>query len=254
MSGQDEFETALAGLQLPAEWHLDVAIRPRRRSVGIEVLPGGAVVVLIPPTADPEQVAWFVRSHRRWIIEKVETAPRLAPDHSVKGFVDSEEFDLLGERYRLQLVDSLPSGVGQSPAATADHVLYARRQRPEQVRRAVIELYRQVGLSWLKREGRQYELAGGIEGLDYVVRGLGRRRWGAYYGPPKHTTTLHWAAFGLPVHLVEYVLVHEQAHATRPPGQAHGPAWRRQMNLWMPDWKQRKTELAEIGRHAWLGD
>jgi predicted metal-dependent hydrolase len=50
------------------------------------------------------------------------------------------------------------------------------------------------------------------------------------------------------------VLVHEQAHATRPPGQAHGPEWRRQMNLWMPDWRRRKAELAEAGRHAWLGD
>lgn len=254
MSGQDEFETALAGLQLPAEWQVDVAIRPRRRSVGIEVLSGGAVAVLIPPTADPDYVARFVRSRRRWITTKVDTATRLAPDHPVKEFVDGDEFDLLGERYRLQLVDSLPSGVGPLPAATADHVLYARRQRPEQVRRAVIELYQRVGLSWLKREGRQYELDGGIEGLDYVVRGLGRRRWGAYYGPPKHTTTLHWAVFGLPMPLIEYVLVHEQAHATRPSGQAHGRAWQRRMNLWMPDWKQRKAELDEVGRHVWLGD
>jgi hypothetical protein len=140
------------------------------------------------------------------------------------------------------------------PAATAGHILYARRQRPEQVRRAIIGLYRQVGLAWTKREGRQYELDGRIEGLDYVVRDLGQRRWGAYYGPPKHMTTLHWAAFGLPVHLIEYVLVHEQAHATRPSGQAHGRAWQRQMNLWMPDWKKRKAELDEAGRHAWLGD
>jgi hypothetical protein len=35
-----------------------------------------------------------------------------------------------------------------------------RRQRPEQVRRAVIELYRQVGLTWAEHEGRRYELDG----------------------------------------------------------------------------------------------
>lgn len=254
MTGQDEFETALAGLQLPAEWHLDVAIRPRRRSVGIEVLPGGAVAVLIPPTADPKQVAWFVRSHRRWIIEKVETATRLAPDHPVKEFVDGEEFDLLGQRYQLHLVDALPTGVEQLPAATGDHILYARRQRPEQVRRAIIGLYRQVGLGWTRSEGRQYERDGRIEGLDYEVRDLGRRRWGVYRGAPKHITGLHWAVFGLPMHLVEYVLVHEQAHAARPPGQPHGRGWQQRMTAWMPDWRQRKTELAEVGRHAWLGD
>lgn len=254
MTGQDQFEKALAGLGLPVEWQVAVAVRPRRRTLGIEVLPGGAVTVLVPPTADPGDVARVVRGRRRWIAQNVETAARLAPDHPVKEFVDGEEFDLLGRRYRLQLVDSTPAGVEQLPAATAEGVLYARRQRPEQVRRAVIELYRQVGLAWTKREGRQYELDGRIEGLNYVVRDLGRHRWGVYSGPPKHTTTIHWAVFSLPVRLIEYVLVHEQAHATRPPGQPHGPAWQRRVSLWMPDWKQRRAELAEAGRHAWLGE
>lgn len=231
-----------------------MAVRPRRRTLGIEVQPGGTVAVLVPPTADPEDVARVVRSRRRWIAKNVETAARLAPDHAVKEFVDGEEFDLLGQPHRLQLVDSTPAGVDKLPATTADGVLYARRQRPEQVRRAVIELYRQVGLTWAKKEGRQYELDGRIAGLSYVVRDLGRHRWGAYNGQPKHTTTIHWAVFGLPVRLIEYVFVHEQAHATRPPGQPHGRAWQRRMSLWMPDWKQRKAELAESGRHAWLGD
>jgi len=254
MNGQDKFQTALADLRLPVEWRIAVAIRPRRRSVGIEILPGGSVAVLIPPTADPEQVARFVSSHRRWIAGKVETATRLAPDHPVKEFVDGEEFDLLGRRYQLHLVDTLPAGVEQLPAVTADHLLYARRQPAEQIRRAIIGLYRHAGLDWVRREGYQYEKDGRIGGLRYEVRDLGRRRWGVYRGAPKHLTALHWAVFGLPMHLAEYVLVHEQAHATWPDGRAHGPAWQRRMNLWMPDWQQRRTVLAEVGRHAWLGD
>ncbi|WP_435583463.1 YgjP-like metallopeptidase domain-containing protein [Amycolatopsis thermoflava] len=118
----------------------------------------------------------------------------------------------------------------------------------------MIGLYQQVGLAWLRREGRQYELDGHITGLNYAVRDLGRRRWGIYEGPPKHTTTLHWAVFGVPLRLIEYVLVHEQAHATQPSGAAHGRACKRQMYLWMPDWQRRRTALAEVGRHAWLGD
>jgi hypothetical protein len=26
------------------------------------------------------------------------------------------------------------------------------------------------------------------------------------------------------------------------------------MSLLMPDWRRRQTELAEVGRHVWLGD
>lgn len=254
MNSPDTYRTALSALDLPAEWHIEVAIRPRRRSVGVEVKPGGGIAVLIPPTADPTQVARFVGTHRRWISEKVATAIRLEPAFAIKQFVDGEEYDLLGHSYRLRLVDAVPAAVEQQPPTTSDSVLYVRRQRPEQIRRAVIGLYQQVGLAWLRQEGRQYEEDGRIAGLTYAVRNLGRRRWGTYTEPPQHKVTVHWAVFGLPMHLVEYVLVHEQAHATRPGGAAHGRAWQRRMYLWMPDWQQRRTELAEVGRHAWLGD
>lgn len=253
MTGYDAFLAALAALGLPPEWQVDIAIRPRRRSLGIEVKPGGTVSVLIPHSVDPDQVVRFVRSRRGWINEKVDTAARLAPDHPVKALVDGDEFDLLGQRYRLQLVAAPSAGAEQLPVATADRILYARAEPPDQVRKAIIDWYREIGLAWVKREGSPYELDGRIKGLRYEVRDLGRRRWGLYRGKPKHVTALHWAVFGLPVHLVEYVLVHEQAHATRP-GGSHGRAWQRRMYLWMPDWRQRQAELAEVGRHCWLGD
>ncbi|TCO55884.1 YgjP-like metallopeptidase domain-containing protein [Actinocrispum wychmicini] len=169
------------------------------------------------------------------------------PGHAVKEFVDGEDFDLLGHRYRLHLVDTPAAGIAALPMITLGSVLYARRQRPQQIRRAVIGLYCETGLAWVRRVGRPYELDGQIPGLTYAVRDLGRYRWGVYNGH-KHTTTVHWAAFGLPLRLTEYVLVHEQAHAAR------GLAWQLRMDRWMPDWRQRQTELADVGRHAWLGD
>ncbi|ONI88199.1 hypothetical protein ALI144C_07020 [Actinosynnema sp. ALI-1.44] len=58
--------------------------------------------------------------------------------------------------------------------------------------------------------------------------------------------------FGLPLRLIEYVLVHEQAHATQPSGAAHGRAWKRQMYLWMPDWQRpERTRRGRPPRLAW---
>jgi predicted metal-dependent hydrolase len=164
--------------------------------------------VLIPPNADPDRVVQFVRGHRQWITKHVATAVRLAPNHPVKQFVDGEPFDLLGQRYRLHILDANPatSGRPQLPALAPDHTLYVRRVRPDRIRRAIIQLYREEGLAWAVREGRAYEQRGRIEGLRYEVRDLGRRRWGVYHRPPKHTTALHWAVFGLPLRLIEYVL------------------------------------------------
>ncbi|MEV6242505.1 YgjP-like metallopeptidase domain-containing protein, partial [Lentzea sp. NPDC051838] len=102
--------------------------------------------------------------------------------------------------------------------------------------------------------GRRYEPEGKISSLAYVVRDLGRSHWGLYYTLPKHLVAVHWAVFSMPAQLIEYVLTHEMAHATGPAGRSHGHAWQRQMNQWMPDWRQRQAELIELGRHAWIGD
>ncbi|MEV5542029.1 YgjP-like metallopeptidase domain-containing protein [Saccharopolyspora shandongensis] len=248
-------EKAVAGLDLPKGWDLRVEIRPRRRSLGLELKPGEAVKVLVPPHASLEQVAEFVCGRRSWLAKNIPEARQLAPEFAIKEFVDGEEFALLGRTYRLRLT------AGGTPARTervadalgATEFLYLPHIRVEAIRNAVITLYRDRGLAWAKQHGERYERHGGIQGVRYEVRNLGWRRWGAY-SPAKHLVSLHWPLFGLPLELIEYVLVHELAHATRPSGQPHGPAWQRQMNLWMPDWRQRKTALAQAGRRAWMGD
>ncbi|MEU3642924.1 YgjP-like metallopeptidase domain-containing protein [Lentzea sp. NPDC034063] len=253
MTSSEPFRAALAAVSLPADWQIEVVVRPRRRRLALEVEPGGAVLVLVPQNTDPRLITWFVTCKRQWLTEKVKIATRLAPAHPIKEFIDGEEFHLYGASYRLQLVDHVPAAVDQLPAFAPEGILYVHRQSPAQIRLAIIGLYRKIGLAWLQRHGRQYELDGQISDLTYVVRDLGRRHWGLYYTPPKHTVAAHWSAFSLPVRLVEYLLAHEMAHATGPAGRSHGPAWQRQMNQWMPDWRQRQSELAETGRHAWLG-
>lgn len=57
---------------------------------------------------------------------KLDTATRLAPDHSIKKFVKGEEFDLLGSATVSTSSAPSPRGVDQLPTVTADHVLYVR--------------------------------------------------------------------------------------------------------------------------------
>ncbi|MBK0868701.1 DUF45 domain-containing protein [Saccharopolyspora sp. HNM0986] len=246
---------AVAALGLPSDWDVRVEIRPRRRAVGLELKPGEPVKVLVPPHTTPDRVADFVRTHRGWLARKIPEARQLAPDFAVKEFVNGEGFALLGRSYRLRLTDNgPPARIERRPHALgSDLFLCVRRNRPEAMRTAVVNLYCDRGVAWARQRGEQYEGRGGIQDLDYEVRDLGRRRWGAY-SPAKHLVSLHWPLFELPRELIEYVLVHELAHATRPPGRKHGNGWQRQMNLWLPDWRRRKADLAQAGRRAWMGD
>lgn len=250
-----DVQERVAALGLPSDWDLRVEIRPRRSTVGLELKPGEPVKVLVPPHTTPEQVADFIRRRRGWLAREIPNARQLAPDFAVKEFVNGEGFALLGRSYRLSLTDDgPPARIERRPHALgSDLFLCVRRDRPDTMRTAVINLYRDQGLDWARQRGEQCERRGGIQGLDYEVRNLGSRRWGAY-SPTKHLVSFHWPLFGLPRELIEYVLVHELAHATRPPGRKHGEACQRQMSLWMPDWRQRKADLAHAGRRAWIGD
>ncbi|MCI2420063.1 M48 family metallopeptidase [Saccharopolyspora sp. K220] len=250
-----DIEEAVAALGLPPGWDLRVEIRPRRSTVGLQLTPGEPVKVLVPPHATPERVADVIRHHWGWLAQKIPEARRLAPDFAVKTFVNGEGFYLLGRSYRLHLTDDgPPTRIERLPHVLGtDEFLCVRRDRLDAMCNAVIALYCDRGMAWAREHGEQYEHHANIQGLRYEVRSLGRRRWGSY-SPTKHLVSLHWPVFGLPQELIEYVLVHELAHATRPAGRHHGPAWQRQMSLWMPDWRQRKAALAQVGRRAWMGD
>ena len=54
---------------------------------------------------------------------------------------------------------------------------------------------------------------------------------------------IHWATLQLPPALVEYVLAHELAHLREP---HHGPAFWQLLARVMPDYEERKRELASV--------
>ena len=79
------------------------------------------------------------------------------------------------------------------------------------------------------------------------VADLGRK-WGA--AAPGGRVCIHWAAMQLRPPLIDYVLAHELAHLREP---HHGPAFWQLLARVMPDYDERKTELARVGSNLWLG-
>lgn len=61
---------------------------------------------------------------------------------------------------------------------------------------------------------------------------------------------VHWATLQLPPALVEYVLVHELAHLRE---AHHGPTFWELLARAMPDYEERKRDLARRGAALWFG-
>lgn len=266
---------ALTAANLPAWLRWRVEIRPRRRSLGMTIEPGGAVIIAVPPAATPAKVATSVAANLGKLAGKVRRAEEIAPAYPVKELIHGEGFSWLGRSHRLRLVDAEPKvccqQCKQPVTAHPGAPVVAERQpggswghgvswqltlrRDVANKYTLIRWYFEQGEAWARERAEQWigRLRVDRAGLTIRVGHIGKTRWGVY-DPKTHTVTLHWALFQLESNLVEYVLVHELVHAALRGEGSHGPEWQRRMDRAMCDWDERKTAMVEPGRHVWMGE
>lgn len=235
--------SALASLPLPEEWTWQVIVRPRRRTLGIEVQEDGSVHFAVPPDADPRDVAEAVRSRLPRLVDEVERRRR-GGGEPVKELVSGASFAYLGRRHRLRVVPAEPNGRVrlhqgwlELPATGA----------PRQGARLIAEWYSARGTRWVAARTPPLAERTGVTPGAVTVRDLGER-WGAC--EPDGSIALHWALMQLPPSLVDLVLVHELTHLRVP---AHGAAFRHRMRMVLGDLEPLERRFAEAEPLLWRG-
>lgn len=234
------FDTAVAALGLPQHWSWRVEVRPRRRTVGLEVHPDGSIVFAVPADAEPEQLARVVRSRELWLARAVRRRAALAADHPAKEIVNGEGFEYLGRHYRLLLVADQ-----ETPVALRGGWLQV--QRSVQGAPAIIDWYRIRGQRWLVDRVASWAGRVGVDKPDVVVRDLGTN-WGLR--DRNQAIAFHWAAVQLPARLLDLIVVHELVHLAV---ARHDSEFRRRVLLALPDALELEAELAQAGRRVWMG-
>lgn len=236
-------QQAIAALPLPDEWEWELVVRPRRRTLGIDVAPDGGVRFAVPPDADPRVVADAVRSRLPRLADEVRRR-RERPAEQVKELVDGTGFAYLGRRHRLRIV---PAGADRRVRLHQGRLELPRPVDRRTGGRSIVDWYTERGSRWLAMRMPSYAGVIGVSPKGLEVRDLGSR-WGAC--APDGTITLHWAVLQLPTTLVDLVLVHELCHL-RTPG--HGAAFRGHLRRTLPDADERERRFAEQEPELWRG-
>ncbi|MEU8778968.1 YgjP-like metallopeptidase domain-containing protein [Streptomyces sp. NPDC048606] len=234
---------AIAGLPFPEGWHWRVEVRPRRRTLGIEVTAEGEVVFAVPTDADPVAVASAVRSRLPRLAAEVHRR-RARPAEPVKELVGGSSFAYLGRRYRLRPV---PDGPGARVRLIAGWLELPAPATPGAGAEALARWYEDRGRGWLASRAPAVALRLGVQPAEVAVQDLGHR-WGAC--TPGGVIRVHWAVMQLPASLVEFVLVHELCHLK---DSGHGREFRRQMSLALSDFEQRETWFEKEEPFLWRG-
>lgn len=237
------FEAAVVAAGLPDHWSWRIEVRPRRRTLGLDVMPDGSIIIAVPRDAEPGEVAQTVRSRRLWLANAMRRRAALVAKHPTKEIVDGEGFAYLGRNYRLLLVDGEQAGVKLRGG-------WLRLRRPVDDRAgasAVIDWYRAQGQRWLTDRVRAWAGRIGVTVPRVHVHELGTR-WGTRNRDG--SVTFHWAVMQVPADLVDLVVVHELVHLVAP---HHDGEFRRRLLLALPDAEQLEFRLADNGRQIWIG-
>ena len=113
---------------------------------------------------------------------------------------------------------------------------------------SLIAWYQRCGEAWLRPRVRSLAERLRVEaGAALEVADLGHK-WGS--ATAGRRVRIHWATLQLSPGLVDYVLAHELAHLREP---HHGPGFWQLLGRVMPDYDERKQDLAKRGAGLWFG-
>ncbi|MFB8023578.1 YgjP-like metallopeptidase domain-containing protein [Streptomyces rubiginosohelvolus] len=251
----ERYRAAIAASGLFDGFTLRVRVS-RRRSFGVTVEPGGAVLsIAVPVAASPEDTVTALGRMRHRIASSVNRAREFAPDFQVVDLVNGQGFTWLGRPARLRVLD------GRAPVVRVQdgHGWWIHAGRDLLARegtRPLIRWYCAEGTEWAQREAPALWSRIASPGTSLPVlraADIGRKRWGKYE-PARHRVTLAWQTLQLPAPLARYVLAHELTHAARPAGAPHGREFWRMAERALPGAREEQQRLDREGGSVWMGD
>jgi len=187
------------------------------------------------------ELTQFLASKRDWVYRKLAEKEVLQHKPVAKEFVDGEGFLYLGRSHRLKLADD------EGPVRLERGRLLVPRSGIGAGEERVIAWYQRCGEAWLRPRVSSWAERLRVAPGAIEVANLGRK-WGS--ATAGRRVRIHWATLQLSPPLVDYVLAHELAHLRE---AHHGPAFWQLLGRVMPDYDERKRELARRGAGLWFG-
>ncbi|MER6028281.1 SprT family zinc-dependent metalloprotease [Streptomyces sp. NPDC001851] len=233
---------------------LRVRASARRKRFALTVEPDATLTLHVPEGRPTVEAEGFVRAHREWVVAKLGQRERTRPLNPAKRLSEGEVFRYLGRTYRLAVSDSTP-GDGRV-RLIAGRLVIARKHTEDAAegRTALVDWYCRAGRAWAGNRLQPWAARMAVGEPELDVRDLGQK-WGAYQPGDEASgqgrMSLGWPLFQLPMHLVDYVIVHELAHVKV---SGHGAGFWRLVRLALPEYEERRAELDELGRRMWMGE
>ncbi len=220
-----------------ADKHISYTLKrsSRRRSIGLQINEQG-LTVSMPLRASEKWLHSVLQEKARWVLDKLENwQSKQAP---VQKWSDGEPLLFRGETFTLRIFPGLFSA---APQLTHDeliiHVVDSGNQLS--INKKVLKWYKQEALRVFNECVEHFSPLMGVSPREIKLTSA-RTQWGSCTA--QGVVRLNWQLVTMPLHLIDYVVVHELAHLQE---MNHSPAFWRVVQSACPDYARVRRELRQ---------
>ena len=188
-------------------------VKTKRKTIGITVDRNGEVKVHAPFCVTEKQICKVVQKKADWIIKKVNEVIKRNSNTLCRQFVSGEKFLYLGKEYTLEIVEKDSGQVEVLMQEDTMAVYISQRMseesRKQAIKEALVKWYRQRFAEVVKDRIKKYSLQLKVAPCKVVIKDQ-KTRWGSC--SKKGNIILNWRLIMAPLHVIDYVVVHELCH------------------------------------------
>lgn len=207
----------------------------RASKVRIDVGLDGIVVVL--PQKEDVEAETVLQENAAWVLRQRDKYARYRAQMPERRFEEGETFPVLGKERTLRIGETLFSHV-------TDGGIHLAQEKVDDtsIREELERLYREEARRHFTARADHLADEMGIRYEQLQIRNQ-KTRWGSY-SPHTGTLSLNFRLLMAPVDVIDYVIVHELAHAEHP---NHGPRFWRLVEQYASDYESKNKWLKENG-------
>lgn len=205
----------------------------RRRSIGLRIDDRG-LTVNMPLRASEKWLHSVLQEKAAWVVEKLESwqAKKPAPQQ----WVDGELILYRGETFTLRIILSLFDAPPQLHG-TQLIVHVSKADNPAVIEKIIMRWYRHQALQLFTECVAHFAPLMNVNPIEIKLSSA-RTQWGSC--TTRGTVRLNWQLIKMPLHLVDYVVVHELAHLRE---MNHSAAFWSVVETVCPDYAKQRGEL-----------
>jgi predicted metal-dependent hydrolase len=207
----------------------------RASKVRIDVGMDGIIIVL--PENEDVEAETVLQENAAWVLRQRDKYARYRAQMPKRCFEEGETFPVLGNERELVIGEALFSHI-------TDEAIYLAQDKVDEtsVHEELERLYREEARRHFTVRADHFSKKMGIRYEQLQIRNQ-KTRWGSY-SPHTGTLSLNFRLLMAPADIIDYVIVHELAHAEYP---NHGPRFWRLVEKYKPDYEVKNEWLKENG-------